>query len=39
MKQLENQRNKRLMNFKTLDKGERAVTWWNPAAQSHTVLD
>jgi hypothetical protein len=36
---LENQRNKWFISFKTPTMWERAVTWWNPAAQKHTVLD
>jgi hypothetical protein len=35
----ENYRNKQLMNFKTRAKRERALTWWNPAAQTCPVLD
>ena len=26
-------------SFKTCAKGQRAITWWNPAAQMHPVLD
>jgi hypothetical protein len=38
-KKLENYRNKRFIGFKTCDKREWAVTWWNPAAQTCPVLD
>jgi len=36
---LENYRNNRFISFKTRAKRERAVTWWNPAAQTRPVLD
>jgi hypothetical protein len=32
-------RNKRFISFKTPAKRERAVTWWNPAAQTCPALD
>jgi hypothetical protein len=38
-KKFENWRNKRFISFKTPAKQERAVTWWNPAAQPRPVLD
>jgi hypothetical protein len=31
--------NKRFTSFKTYAKRERVVTWWNPAAQTRSVLD
>ena len=37
-KNLENWRNKRFISFKTHAKWERAVTWWNPAAETRPVL-
>jgi hypothetical protein len=36
---LENYRNKRSISFKPRAKRERAVTWWNTAAQTRPVLD
>jgi hypothetical protein len=38
-KNCENYINKRFISFKTRAKRERAVTWWNPAAQTRPVLD
>jgi hypothetical protein len=38
-KKFENERNKQFICFKTCSKQERTVTWWNPAAQTHPVLD
>jgi hypothetical protein len=35
----ENQRNKQFICFKMHAKQEQAITWWNPAAQTHAVLD
>jgi hypothetical protein len=35
----ENWRNKRFISFKPCAKLEWAVTWWNPAAQTRSVLD
>jgi hypothetical protein len=32
-------RNKRFVSFKTRAKLERALTWWNPAAQNRSVID
>jgi hypothetical protein len=32
-------KNKLFISFKTRAKWERAITWWNPAAQMHPVLD
>jgi hypothetical protein len=36
---LENLRNKWFQSFKTRAKQERAITWWNPAAQTCPILD
>jgi hypothetical protein len=36
---LENYRNKHFVSFETPAKLERVVTCWNPAAQTHPVLD
>jgi hypothetical protein len=38
-KKLENWINKRFVSFKSCIKGERAITWWNPAAQMPPILD
>jgi len=38
-KNLENQRNKWFIILKMCFKREQAITWWNPAAQTHPVLD
>jgi hypothetical protein len=38
-KKLENQINKQFISFKLCTKRERAVKWWNQAAQMHPVLD
>jgi hypothetical protein len=38
-KGLENLRNKQFVSFKTSAKRKRAVTWWNPAAQTRLVHD
>jgi hypothetical protein len=38
-KKFENLINKRFMSFKTRAKRDRAVTWWNTAAQMRPVLD
>jgi hypothetical protein len=39
LKKLKNWRNERFVSFKTVAKRERAVTWWNPSAQTCPVLD
>jgi hypothetical protein len=38
-KKFESERNKQFVSFKTPAKQERAVTWWNPAAQMRPVFD
>jgi hypothetical protein len=38
-KKLENYRHKRFISFETSAKRQPAVTWWNPAAQTCSVLD
>jgi hypothetical protein len=38
-KKIENERNKLFVSLKTPAKRERAVVWWNTAAQTRPVLD